>query len=158
MPFAILWPTFALVALIFVVWFTLFVQRFGHFRRNPPRAEDLATGEAALRYFQPVEMAANNLRNLFEMPVLYFALVPLLLVTNQADHIQVLLAWAFVILRVGHSIIHIGPKKVQPRFLVYLASCVVLSAMWIGFFVDTVWAASAYHDALDAMPVDFRQS
>jgi len=135
-PLGILWPTFALVALIFIVWFVLFVQRFGHMRRNPPRAEDIATGEAAMRYFAPVEMSANNLRNLFEMPVLYLALVPLLLITHHANHLQVLLAWIFVALRALHSFIHIGPKKVMPRFMVYLASCIVLSAMWIGFAID----------------------
>ena len=135
-PLGILWPTFALVALIFIVWFVLFVQRFGHMRRNPPRAEDIATGEAAMRYFTPVEMSANNLRNLFEMPVLYLALVPLLLITHRANHLQVLLAWIFVALRALHSFIHIGPKKVMPRFMVYLASCIVLSAMWIGFAID----------------------
>lgn len=135
-PLGILWPTFALVALIFIVWFVLFVQRFGHMRRNPPRAEDIATGEAAMRYFTPVEMSANNLRNLFEMPVLYLALVPLLLITHHANHLQVLLAWIFVALRGLHSFIHIGPKKVMPRFMVYLASCIVLSAMWIGFAID----------------------
>ena len=135
-PLGILWPTFALVALIFIVWFVLFVQRFGHMRRNPPRAEDIATGEAAMRYFTPVEMSANNLRNLFEMPVLYLALVPLLLITHHANHLRVLLAWIFVALRALHSFIHIGPKKVMPRFMVYLASCIALSAMWIGFAID----------------------
>jgi len=135
-PLGILWPTFALVALIFTVWFILFVQRIGHMRRNPPRAEDIATGEAAMRYFTPVEMPANNLRNLFEMPVLYFALVPLLLITHHANHLQVLLAWIFVALRALHSFIHIGPKKVMPRFMIYLASCITLSAMWIGFAID----------------------
>ena len=135
-PLGILWPTFVLVALIFTVWFILFVQRIGHMRRNPPRAEDIATGEAAMRYFTPVEMPANNLRNLFEMPVLYFALVPLLLITHHANHLQVLLAWIFVALRALHSFIHIGPKKVMPRFMIYLASCITLSAMWIGFAID----------------------
>jgi hypothetical protein len=133
---AILWPTFALVALIFVVWFVLFVQRLGHIRRNPPRREDFATGSAALAYFEPVEMPANNLRNLFEMPVLYFALVPLLLVTGQAGIVQIALAWAYVVLRALHSWIHVAARNVPRRFFVYLASCAVLSAMWIGFAVE----------------------
>lgn len=144
----ILWPSFALVALIFVVWFTLFVQRMAHIRRNPPKPDDFATGAAAMRYFEPVEMPANNLRNLFEMPVLYFALVPLLLITHQAGHAQVILAWAFVLLRVLHSLIHIGPKVVQARFLVYLLSCAVLMAMWIGFAVDVATAAAAMPAAI----------
>ncbi|WP_129790968.1 MAPEG family protein [Sphingosinicella sp. CPCC 101087] len=133
---AILWPTFALVILIFAVWTVLYVQRIGHIRRNPPRPEDFATGAAAMRYFEPVEMPANNLRNLFEMPVLYFALVPLLLVTAQAGPVQVVLAWIYVVLRAAHSWIHIVPKQVQPRFFVFFASCVVLAAMWIGFAVN----------------------
>ena len=147
----ILWPTFALVALVFVVWFTLFFQRMSHMRRNPPRADDFANGEAALRYFRPVEMPANNLANLFEMPVLYFALVPLLILTAQASFIQVTLAWLFVLARVIHSFIHIGPKKVQWRFFAYLVSTALLMAMWIGFFVDIVRAASEYHRVMDAI-------
>ena len=140
--FGILWPTFALVALIFVVWFVLFVQRLGHIKRNPPRAQDFADGESALRYFQPVEMPANNLRNLFEMPVLFFAIVPVMILVHQVTVPQVVLAWIYVGLRAVHSFIHIGPKKVPPRFMVYLASCAVLAAMWIGLFVDTLHAAS----------------
>ncbi|WP_161978347.1 MAPEG family protein [Sphingomonas oligophenolica] len=147
----IFWPTFALVGLVFAVWMTLFVQRFAHMKRTPPTATDFADGDAAMRYFRPVEMPANNLANLFELPVLYFALVPLLLITGSIDGLQVLLAWAFVLLRVGHSIIHIGPKKVQARFIVYLLSTIVLVAMWVGFFVDMVWQAYAYSHAIVAL-------
>jgi hypothetical protein len=132
----ILLPTFALVALVFIVWLVLFVQRFGHIKRNPPRKEDFDTGAAAMRYFEPVEMPANNLRNLFEMPVLFFALVPLLMITHHANHLQVLLAWIYVALRVLHSVIHIFVRRVQTRFMVYLLSCIVLSVMWIGFAID----------------------
>ncbi len=147
----IFWPTFALVGLVFAVWMTLFVQRFALMKRNPPSATDFADGDAALRYFRPVEMPANNLANLFELPVLYFALVPLLLITGSTNGFQVLLAWAFVLLRMGHSVIHIGPKKVQARFIVYLLSTIVLFAMWIGFFVDMVWQAYAYSQAVATM-------
>jgi hypothetical protein len=141
MQIGILWPTFALVALVFAVWVILFVARFRHMRRNPPTAESFADGEAAMRYFRPVEMPANNLANLFEMPVLYFALVPLLLATQQGNSIQVALAWAYVAFRALHSVIHVGPNKVIPRFAAYLASCAVLSAMWIGFAVDMISVA-----------------
>ncbi len=132
----ILWPTLLLVGLVFAVWIVLFAQRGALLRRSPPTPEDFATGEAALRYFQPVEMPANNLRNLFEMPVLYFALVPLLIVTHHANRIQLMLAWAYVLLRIWHSIEHVVVKQVPRRFLAYLLSCMVLSAMWIGFAVD----------------------
>ena len=140
----ILWPTFALVALVMIVWFTLFVQRFAHMKHTPPAPETFASTAASQAYFEPVAMPANNLANLFEMPVLFFALVPLLVIGGMASVVQVALAWAFVALRAVHSYTHIARKPVPARFMVYLASVIVLFAMWIGFFVDMVVSAQAY--------------
>ncbi|WP_257558154.1 MAPEG family protein [Sphingobium sp. CFD-2] len=72
----------------------------------------------------------SNLANLFEMPVLYFALVPLLILTGSASAAQVVLAWIFVALRLAHTVIHIGPSTVRTRARVYIASSIVLFAMW----------------------------
>lgn len=136
MTTAILWPVFALVALIFSVWVQVPVRRLAHIKANPPTREDFATGEAGKRYFAPVDLPANNLANLFEMPVLFLALVPLLLITRHAGTIEVVLAWLFVALRAVHSIIHTGRNVVRVRFMVYGASCTVLAVMWIGFAID----------------------
>jgi hypothetical protein len=143
-PFALLWPTFALVLLILMVWLTLLVQRMRHIKANPPTREDFATGEAARRYFEPVETPANNLANLFEMPVLFFALVPLLLMFRQVTTTQLILAWIFVGTRALHSFVHIGPKNVRTRFQLYLLSVAMLTAMWVGFFVDAIRASWLY--------------
>lgn len=142
-PLGILLPTFALVLLIFVMWIVMFSSRYRHMQKTPPRGEDFASGEAATRYFTPVEMPANNYRNLFEMPVAYFALVPLLILADAANIIQVTLAWAFVFLRVAHSYVHVGPKKVPVRAMLYLASTTVLMVMWVGF---------AWHVCTDRTP------
>ncbi len=147
MTTAILWPTFALVALIFAVWLAKFVQRMAHMRRVPPAQDSLASGAATKAYFEPVEAPANNFTNLFEMPVLFFALVPLLLVFRHADHIQVGLAWLFVVLRVVHSFIHIREGRSLFRFRAYLASCVTLSVMWIGFAIDMATATISLANA-----------
>ncbi len=154
-PFPILWPVFALVALIFVVWLVLLVQRVRHIGANPPTAETFATGASSKRYFEPVELSANNLANLFELPVLFFVLAILLLQTELANDIQVLLAWAFVVLRWAHSYIHIVVRNVRLRAPTYWLSVVLLLAMWIGFAVDVGRQASAYNAAmqtLEAMP------
>lgn len=144
----ILWPTFALVLLILVVWTTLAVQRGRHYRTTPPRSEDLASKTASTRYFEPVELAGNNLTNLFEMPVLFFAIVPLLMGTQQAGIAQVVLAWFFVTLRAVHSWIHVSVRNLRARAQVYFASVAVLAAMWIGFFIDFASVAAAYADAV----------
>lgn len=146
----ILWPVFAFVLLVFVVAGTMLGQRLAHMRRNPPRAADFASGAAASRYFEPVSRAADNLRNLFELPVLFLVLVPLLTGTRQAGIAQVLLAWIFVILRAGHSWAHIG-GRVRLRFRLFLASAAILAAMWIGFLIDFTAAAAAYAAALDRL-------
>lgn len=151
MSMAILWPTIALAGLAFIIFATMFVTRARHIRANPPRRETFATGEAAMRYFEPVEMPANNYRNLFEMPVLYFALVPLLLITNQDSRVQVILAWIYVAIRVAHSFVHIGPKKVPVRALLFVASGVVLMAMWIGFAIDLASAQALFDRATDGI-------
>lgn len=136
MNLAILWPTVALAGLIFVVWSILLLKRFAHIAANRPTAADFANTEAVGRYFRPVERPAQNLANLFEMPVLYFALVPLLILTGSVSAAQVVLAWIFVALRSAHTVIHIGPNTVRLRARVYIASSIVLFAMWMGFVID----------------------
>jgi len=136
MTTVILWPVFALVGLIFAVWVQIPLARVRHIAANPPKRDDLASGDAARRYFAPIDLPANNLANLFEMPVLFFALVPLLLATRHGGTVEVALAWVYVALRSVHSVIHTGANVVRIRFLVYIASCAVLLAMWLGFAID----------------------
>ena len=143
MNLAILWPTVALAALIFAVWFILLRKRFAHIAAIRPTAADFANAEAVGRYFRPVERPAQNLANLFEIPVLYFALVPLLIVTDSASGAQVALAWAFVALRLMHTVIHIGPNAIRTRARVYIASSAILFVMWLGFVIDLLAHAGA---------------
>lgn len=140
----ILWPTIALAFLVFAVWFALLRQRLTHIATHKPTATTFADGESVARYFRPVERPARNLANLFEMPVLYFALVPLLVLTSHASVWQIALAWIFVVLRALHSLVHIGPNTIRTRFRLYLASCITLSAMWLGFAIDLLVQAGAH--------------
>jgi hypothetical protein len=127
-----------MAALMFGVWFTLMRKRLRHIADNAPSRHDFASAETVARYFQPVERPAQNLANLFEMPVLYFALVPLLIATHQANDVQTVLAWGFVQFRALHSVVHVGRNVVRTRFRLYLASCIILAAMWIGLALDLV--------------------
>lgn len=137
----IVWPTIAMALLIFAVWAVLMASRFRHVRLHPPTRHDFADGDAVRHYFRDVERPALNLANLSEMPILFFALVPLLLVTGHASIAQCILAWSFVALRTLHSVIHIHRNPIRPRMRAYVLSCAVLSAMWIGWTIDLVRAA-----------------
>lgn len=149
--FNILWPVFALVALIFGILFATVITRFRYMKSTPPGRGDFADNASMSRYFGPIAAPSDNLRNLFEMPVLFLTLVALLLITRHADNVQVVLAWLFVAFRYAHSIIHLAMRNVRLRFFAYFASTVVLSAMWIGFFIDMVAAAQAYSAAMSGI-------
>lgn len=141
----ILWPVFAMAVLIFGVWITVAVRRLAYTRRHPPTAASFTTGDEMRRYFAPVELANDNLVNLLQMPVLFFVIALLLIVTMPfVPIVQVGLAWLYVLLRLAHSVIHIGVKAVRARFLVHVASNAVLAAMWLGWFIDMVAAAHAF--------------
>lgn len=132
---AIIWPTVALVGWTFVVLIWMAASRGAHVGRNPPTPADLENSETVARYFRPVELPANNYGNLLELPVLYYALVPLLLVTGEVSRVQAALAWAFVAVRVAHSFVHIVVRKVPVRTILFLLSALVLLAMWVLFVV-----------------------
>jgi hypothetical protein len=131
-----LWPCFALVALIFTVWGALFVGRLRILRVTKPQRGDFATQEAQIRFFAEADMARANLGNLFEMPVLFFALLPLLALTQRMSDLELGLAWVFVASRYAHSWLHIVTRDVRWRARCYLASCLVLAAMWIAFAIE----------------------
>ncbi|MEZ5650242.1 MAG: MAPEG family protein [Burkholderiaceae bacterium] len=80
--------------------------------------------------------AADNFRNLFEVPVLFYSLVAVALATGHAPQWLAVGAWLYVALRVAHSIVHCTYNKVFHRLAVFLASFVLLVALWVSFFVS----------------------
>ena len=96
-------------------------------------------GELTNEYFElfvggkpsdAVIKTGNHLRNLFEFPLLFYAAVLAALATGQSDSLFLPLAWAYVLLRIGHGLVHLTINKVPLRFLFYFSSNVVLLMMW----------------------------
>lgn len=141
MSTSLVWPTSALAGLTFVVWLVLIQQRLAQVRRHTPTAVNFANSAAVQRYFASAEKPARNLANLFEMPVLYFVLVPMVMLTDHVTLVQMGLAWSFVGLRALHSVILISHNRIRDRAWAYLASCVVLAAMWVVWLVDLTLAS-----------------
>ena len=132
----------ALVLLTFVVGALLLFTRVEEMRRkriHPQAASTSAKMAARLENIQ----AADNFRNLFEVPVLFYALVAVALATHQTPPWLVTCAWAFVVLRVVHSLIHCTYNKVVHRLSAFLCSFGLLVAMWISFFLSLPGAGTA---------------
>ena len=131
-------PVFALVLLTFAVAVRMLLARIGELKRRRIRLQSLATSKG-LNELECVAIA-DNFRNLFEMPVLFYLLAVLLMITGQQGPLFVGAAWLYVALRAVHSWIHCGYNRVRHRFYAFAASVLVLAAMWIGF-AATVLAA-----------------
>lgn len=126
----ILLPGLAMVALTFVVMAVMYRRRVAQMRRERIHPQAVATSTQAAAKLTDCN-AADNFRNLFELPVLfYFALVVAAL-TAQVTTPVLALAWAFVALRIVHSAIHCTYNKVMHRFRAYLLGAVVLLALWL---------------------------
>src|SRR3546814_6341845 len=73
--------------------------------------------------------AANNFRNLFELPVLFYLALAVAAVCGLVTTTTLALAWLFVLLRVAHSAIQCSYNKVMLRLQVSFAGGVVLSPL-----------------------------
>lgn len=130
----ILYPAAALVALTGVVWVRLYIDRIGEMRERRIDPQSLATAGAAAQALRQVQ-ASDNLRNLFEIPVLFYVLCALVAAKGMSSPVLVLGAWGYVVLRCIHSFIHITYNRVMHRFVVYAASTILLFTLWGVFFV-----------------------
>lgn len=128
-------PVLALVLLTFAVLAVLGSLRVRGVRGRefPPHYFELMQAQGGARLPAAAEAASRNFVNLLELPVLFYSLVPLLAFTGRWDDTSVALLWAFVALRFTHSAIHLTVNHVPLRFLVYLASTLVLLAEWLRF-------------------------
>lgn len=130
--YAILVPPTALVLLTGVVFVKLYKDRIAEIRARRIHPQQLATAKQAHETLQNV-VASDNFRNLFEVPVLFYALCGYLAITQLTTLLLLACAWGYVVLRTVHSYIHLTNNKVMRRFQVYFASTIVLYVMWALF-------------------------
>ena len=127
----LLLPAFAHVALVFIVGARMGQARFRAAQKGAVKVKDIAVDGS--KWPDEVRKIANNYTNQFEVPVLFYALLPLLLVTGLADGIAAALAWLFVASRIAHSIIHTGANVVIWRFRSFLFGFIIVVLMWAWF-------------------------
>ena len=83
------------------------------------------------------KQADRNLANLFEFPILFYAICIVLYISGKVDDYFLLLGFWFVGLRVAHSVYHIfingfiGDMPI--RALLWLPSLAIVIWMWIRF-------------------------
>jgi len=127
----VLLPVFAHVLLVFILLFWMGKERRGALVAREVQMKDIALDEP--NWPKKATQLANCLKNQFEFPVLFYAVVALALPLRLADLLFVLLAWVFVVTRYIHAGIFITSNNVKSRSLAFFAGVLVLLAMWIVF-------------------------
>ena len=128
---AVLLPVFVQVGLTFFLLFWMGAVRLRALKGREVRVGDIALRQPAWPE-RPTQIS-NAYDSQFQLPVLFYALVPLALITRKADLLFVVLSWIFVATRLAHAAIHTTSNNVQQRFLAFLAGAIVLLIMWIVF-------------------------
>ncbi len=129
---AILQPVVALAAWTMVMWFWLYGTRIPALSASKVDPDDLVRDPAKnLDAVLPpqVQWKAHNYNHLHEAPTVFYAVAIVLAIIGEGDGLNAQLGWAYVALRVIHSIIQATINKVQLRFMVFALSSLCLMAL-----------------------------
>jgi hypothetical protein len=123
---ALLTPVFVLILWTFII---SLIMAYGRVRytRNPQDAAHTKN----LRGMLPdwVERTSDNYNHLFEQPVAFYAITISIALINNFDPLMIQLAWAFVILRIIHSLVQLTFNLVLLRFCLFATGWLIIAFM-----------------------------
>lgn len=128
----ILQPVVALLAWTMVMWLWMYATRIPAMNKAGIDAKNLVGSDgASLRAKLPdtVSWKADNYNHLHEAPTLFYAAAVVLAIVGAGDGLNTQLAWAYVGLRVAHSIVQSTINRVLVRFALFALSSLVLMAL-----------------------------
>ena len=126
---SILYPMLAMVLLTAIVSIVMYRRRVAEMRARRIPPQEVASAAAMAARLDDTG-AADNFRNLFETPVLFYAAVLTIYATRITDPPYVALAWLYVAARVVHTVIHATSNVVLNRLKAFLLSWFVIWIMW----------------------------
>jgi hypothetical protein len=130
---AILLPPFVEVALTLglLLW-------MAYARRNDILSRAVHPSKIALRepnWTTRTLQISYSFNNQFELPVLFYVLTILEIITSHVDLVFVVLAWIFVVMRLAQAYVHTTSNRVMWRGSFYVVGGLVLVVMWVIFIV-----------------------
>jgi hypothetical protein len=126
---AILMPMFVQVALTFVLLFWTILLRLRVVRRGEVRPEEIALREP--NWPRHVQQVTNAFHNSVEMPMLFYVVVLLALITRTLDVTLYVLMWMFVLSRILHAGVHVTSNRLAHRTPLFLVGAIALALMWV---------------------------
>lgn len=120
-------PFLATMLLTMVVWIYMYSRRLPFIFANGLDSKQMTPAELARLSPPAVSTPSDNLKNLFEMPTVFYAVVLYLYMTRQVDTAHLVAAWGFFAFRVLHSLVHCTFNFIPLRFFLYVISA---GALW----------------------------
>jgi hypothetical protein len=132
-------PFFATMFLTLVVWVYMYGRRLPFIFSNGLDSKQMTPAELARVSPPEVSNPSDNLKNLFELPTVFYAVVLYLYATNQVDTPHVIAAWGFFLFRALHSVVHCTFNFIPLRFALYVISAGALWFMVVRSIIGTIW-------------------
>jgi hypothetical protein len=126
----IFYPVLALALWTFVVLMLIPLVRVRASLRREIGPDDFRLGESA-SVPAYVSLPNRNDMNLLELPTLFYVVCVLLYITAGVSSLAIGLAWAYMALRVAHSLVHVSYNNVLHRLTVFSLSNVALGILWV---------------------------
>ncbi|MCY1059493.1 MAPEG family protein [Nannocystis sp. SCPEA4] len=128
----LLLPVIALVGWTFVMWTWMYATRIPAIRRARMKFDPYAQrGQQMSELPAEVRWKADNYNHLMEQPTQFYAVALVLALVAGTTSVDVNLAWAYVVLRVVHSLVQSLVNIIELRFAVFMLSSLVLLAMTV---------------------------
>ena len=124
---AIFQPFLATMMLTLVVWVYMYARRLSFIFASGLDPKQMTPLELARLSPSQVSTPSDNLKNLFELPTVFYAVVLYVYVTHQVDAAFVGAAWGFFLFRALHSVVHCTFNFIPLRFVLYVISA---GAVW----------------------------
>ena len=126
----ILHPMLAMIALAGLLIVVLLASRLSRVIKNWGNLQHAEHSEVSRPQLpRPLRLITENYNHIFEQPTLFFATCAYIYMAGQTDALNVGLAWAYVGLRMLHTITQVTSNNVTLRVSFFATSSVSLVAM-----------------------------
>jgi hypothetical protein len=132
-------PFLATMLLTLVVWIYMYGRRLPFIFSNGLDSKQMTPAELARVSPPQVSNPSDNLKNLFELPTVFYTVVLYLYATNQVDTSYVIAAWGFFLFRALHSVVHCTFNFIPLRFILYVISACALWFMVVRVTIGAIW-------------------
>ena len=127
----VLLPLFVQIFLTFALLMGMAMSRGQAIKSGETKFKDIALRQP--NWPTRAAQLGNCYANQFEVPVLFYVLIALVLPLRHADLIIVMLSWVFVVTRFVHAGIFVTSNDVRTRSLAWFAGVIVVFVMWLYF-------------------------